>query len=372
MEKKKVLLIAETMEGGVRRHVMELINGINKDNFTVTLIYGSRVDNVFLREIRKLSSQAKLIKVNSLVREINPALDFSSLKFIRKVIKEIKPDIVHCHSSKAGVIGRLAAKTMKVNKIFYTPHAYSFQAKEFSNMKRSAFVNIEKFLSKSTTTFTFNVSQGEKDEALFYKIDRADKFKVIYNGIPLITMPDKVMLRKKLGLPQDSFIIGNNARLSHAKNPLSFLAIAKDVVSKNPTIHFVFAGDGPLYNTCLEFVTKNNLGKNIHLLGFREDAELIVGAYDIFLITSTHEGLPYSLLESMRASVPIMGFSVTGIKEIVSTENGILISNEKEASEMILNYCDNMSFSKELIYSNFQKRFSIDKMLKDIQSMYVA
>lgn len=372
MEKKKLLLIAETMEGGVRRHVMELINGLDKDSFSIKLIYGKRVDNVFLKEIEAMNRQAELIQLTSLVREIDPKKDLSSFVSIRKEIKGFMPDIVHCHSSKAGVLGRLAAKTLNVKKVFYTPHAYSFQAKEFSNLKRFIFVSIEKFLSKNTTTFTFNVSQGEKDEALINKIDCADKFKVIYNGIPLISLPDKLIIRKNLGLPEDSFIIGNNARLSHAKNPLAFMSIAKNVISENPDIHFVYAGDGPLYNKCSEFIEENCLDKNIHLLGFREDAEIIVNAYDMFLITSTHEGLPYSLLESLRACVPIMGFSVTGIREIVSTENGVLISDEKEASERILNYCQNMSFSKEEIYSNFQNTFSIEKMLKDIQSMYVS
>lgn len=372
LDKVKLLLIAETMEAGVRRHVMELIKGLDKNRFSIKLIYGNRVDNVFIKEIESMNKDADLIKLTSLDREINPKLDIRSLVFIRNIIKTFKPDIVHCHSTKAGVIGRLAAKTLNVDKVFYTPHAYSFQSEEFSKTKKLVFIRIEKFLSKRATTYTFNVSDGEKNEALINKIDKEDKFKVIYNGIPSIKLPDKYSIRRELGLPEDSFIIGNNARLCDAKNPLIFLSIAKSVVGKNPRIHFVYCGDGPLYDECIEYIRQNNLERNVHLLGFRDDAEIIVNAYDMFLITSSHEGLPYSLIESMRASVPIMGFSVTGIREIISKDNGILILNEQEASQMIINYSDTMSFSKELIYAYFLERFSIDKMLHDIQTMYVS
>lgn len=372
MEMKKVVLIAETMEGGVRRHVMDLINGLDTKQFAVTLIYGNRIDNPFILGMEELKTKAELINVRALTREINPRKDLKALKEIKQIIKAIDPDIVHCHSSKAGAIGRLAAKSLNVKKVFYTPHAYSFVDKNFSQTKKHLFITLERLFSKKMTTYTFNVSQNEKNQALLNKLDEDNKFKVIYNGIPEVQISDKCSLRQELMLTEDTFVVGNNGRLSSQKNPLLFLQIAKEIITLNPLIHFVWAGDGPDYEDCLKFIESNQLEDNIHLLGFRDDAEFIVSDYDIFLMTSGHEGLPYSLIEAMRASVPIVGFVDSGLEEIINKENGILVSNSNEATDKILNYWENMTFSKDSIYSYFQQFFSIEKMLEDIKTVYVS
>lgn len=372
MEKKKVLLIAETMEGGVRKHVMDLIDGLDTDRFSLTLVYGNRVDASFLNRMKELRNKAVLINVPYLTREISPKEDIQALREIKKIMKAYRPDIVHCHSSKAGVLGRMAAKAMRVKKIYYTPHAYSFQNNSFSTKKKRLFITIERALSRHSTTFTFNVSREERLSALRERIDQEHKFKVIYNGLPMVDLPDKYQLRTELGLPADTYIVGNNGRLSDQKKPLSFLKVAKEVIAKNPSIHFVWAGDGPLLDECKAFIKSNHLENHVHMLGFREDAEMIVNAYDVFLITSSHEGLPYCLIEAMRASVPIIGYKGSGIDEIVTDENGILVSNENEAANMIISHLSKMTFSKEIIYSNFRHYFSIDKMLKDLESEYVS
>jgi glycosyltransferase involved in cell wall biosynthesis len=372
MNKKNVLLIAETMEGGVRRHVMDLINGLDTNQFSLTLIYGNRVDAAFLNHISNLKQRAELINVPYLTREISPKNDMQALREIKKLMRHYRPDIVHCHSSKAGVLGRMAATSMGIKKIFYTPHAYSFQDDEFSPGKKKLFITIEKILSRRSTTYTFNVSKQERFEALSRNIDRENKFIVIYNGLPSVDLPDRLQLRTELGLSGEAYIVGNNGRLSEHKRPLSFLHIARDVIKENNSIHFVWAGDGPLYDECIDFIRTNQLEDNVHMLGFREDAELIVSAYDQFLITSAHEGLPYCLLEAMRASVPIIGFIQSGIDEIVTEENGVLVADEEEAVSEIINHMKDKKFSKDVIFSNFEHYYSIDKMLKDLHSAYIS
>lgn len=372
MTKINVVLIAETMEGGVRRHVMELINGLDTRQFSLTLIYGNRTDNTFLNNMDKLKSKAELINISTLTREINPEKDLKALIKIKKIIKTKKPDIVHCHSSKAGALGRVAAKLSGVKKVFYTPHAYSFENNTFSPAKRRLFITMERVFSKRLTTCTFNVSENEKLKAMSNGIDKEEKFKVIYNGIPEMEITNYTSLKEELNLPEDAYIIGNNGRLSDQKNPMMFMKIAKEVIEVNPKIHFVWAGDGQYHNQCMEFIESNQLKGNIHMLGFRDDAEYIVNDYDIFLITSGYEGLPYCLIEAMRASVPIVGFSDTGLEEFITQENGTLVSNKSEAVKMILNYTHEMTFSKESIYSYFLQSFSIDKMIKDLHLLYVT
>jgi len=372
--KKKILFISESMGGGLRKHVVQLIENLDSKKFDLYFIHGlDGLDETFINSYSNLQKRCKMIACPYLVREINFYKDLKSIKFVLKQISIIKPDIVHCHSSKAGAIGRIAAKMKSVNKIFYTPHAYSFLAPEFSNTKRKIFVLIEKYLSKYTTTKTFNVSQGEKVAALSMNLDLEHKFSVIYNGLPNIEFPDKNFLKEKLSLNLEWFVIGNNARLSEQKNPMLFMEIAKKIIAIDHKIHFVWVGEGPLLDKIESFIMENNLTSNIHLLGFREDSEIIVKAYDIFLLTSEYEGLPYAPIEALRAGVPVLATDVTGNSEVVISEINGYLFNKKNIDEAIY-YIKNLKkdpLKSNKIKKEFNAWFSLNKMIEHLTNEYI-
>ncbi len=369
--KKRVLLISESMSGGLRKHVVQLIENLDKDSFEIYFIHGTKtLDDVFLNRYESLKLNAKLFPCNSFVRKINMKKDIETYQFIIEKIKEINPDIIHCHSSKAGVVGRLAAKMCGVQKVFYTPHAYSFLAPEFNTNMKKLFIGIEKILSRFATTKTFCVSNGEKQSALENLLDKEDKFEVIYNGLPEVELPKKEEVRELLGLKKTSFVIGNNARMSHQKNPRLFLEIARKVIQTDENYHFVWAGNGPLMDTIKDFIHTNKLEKNIHLLGDRRDSEFIVAGYDIFLITSLYEGLPYAPIEAMRAGVPILATNVVGNNEIVATnENGEFIDSDIEIYDLISHIKNNNGYSIKA-KEKFKTRFSLEVMINNIQNNY--
>lgn len=370
--KQKLLLIIEAMSGGAGRHVQDLISHLSQEKFDIFVIYSNhRTNPEFLEKIVTMNEQTTFISCDFLVREIKPKFDLLAYQFIAKKIKEIKPDIVHCHSSKAGVIGRLAAKRRGVKKIFYTPHAYSFLAPEFSGKKKFLFVQIEKFLSRFATTQTFCVSIGEMQAVLEVNLDKTDKFQVIYNGLPEIDLPSKETIRAQLGLEKTVVVIGNNARMSEQKNPMFFMEIAQKMIRQNANWHFVWAGDGQLMPLFQSFIKQNGLEENIHLLGERPDSETVVTAYDIFLTTSQYEGLPYAPIEAMRAGVPILATNVVGNSELViEGKNGYLIDLEWSKSvEEILYKAAKMD--SQMIKADFRQRFAIDQMLKQIETEYL-
>lgn len=372
MDKKRIVLISESMGGGLRKHVVQLLSNLDKDKVELFFIHGSHtLDESFRNDYSHLEKNCKMFPCDHLIREISPKEDVLAYQFISKKIKEIKPDIVHCHSSKAGVIGRLAAKRRGVKKIFYTSHAYSFLAPEFSGKKKFLFVQIEKFLSRFATTQTFCVSKGEMQAALEVNLDKTEKFQVIYNGLPEIDLPSKETIRSQLGLEKTAVVIGNNARMSEQKNPMFFMEIAQKMIRQNANWHFVWAGDGQLMRICQSFIKQNGLEKNIHLLGERPDSETIVIAYDIFLTTSQYEGLPYAPIEAMRAGVPILATNVVGNSELViEGKNGYLIDLEwSEAVEEKLHKAAEMD--AQMIKADFRQRFAIDQMLKQIETEYV-
>ena len=373
MDKKRILLISESMGGGLRKHVVQLLSNLDKDKVELFFIHGSHtLDESFRNDYSDLEKNCKMFPCDHLTREISPKEDVLAYQFISKRIKEIKPDIVHCHSSKAGVIGRLAAKRRGVKKIFYTPHAYSFLAPEFSGKKKFLFVQIEKFLSRFSTTQTFCVSKGEMQAALEVNLDKTEKFQVIYNGLPEIDLPSKETIRAQLGLEKAAVVIGNNAKMSEQKNPMFFMEIAQKMIRQNAKWHFVWAGDGQLMPLSQSFIKQNGLEKNIHLLGERPDSETIVIAYDIFLTTSQYEGLPYAPIEAMRAGVPILATNVVGNSELViEGKNGYLIDLEwsKSVEEKLYKAA---KMDAQMIKADFRQRFAIDQMLKQIETIYLA
>ncbi|WP_058953373.1 glycosyltransferase family 4 protein [Clostridium tyrobutyricum] len=373
--KKKLLLISESLGGGVRRHIIDLVYGLDKQKFDVYLLYSKdRADDIFLNQVNELKNYVTLIESRYMVREISIKKDFKAYREIKYIIKKVKPDIVHCHSSKAGVLGRVAAKRLSVKKIFYTPHAYYFQNPKVSKKKKFIYIVIEQVLSKFFTTKTFNVSNGEKQCALDNKIDKENKFATIYNGIEDIDLPSKENMRKSLGISQNAFVIGVTARLDEQKDPFTFVKIAKNIILKHNNVHFVYIGDGPLFEKVLDYIKQNNLENNVHLLGFRNDADKVVSAFDLYLITSLYEGMPYSPIEAMRAGVPIIATDTIGNNEIVfPNQNGYLfaVGNVLQGTSAVNMFIENKKSIKFNVRKVFKKFFLKNNMIENIENEYI-
>lgn len=378
--KKRVLIVHEAM-GGCGRNVIDIVNGIDRNKFEVTVAYGTdRIDDYYRKAIPEMQKHATLIPVPELTRDISVSNDLKAWLRVRKLIKEIRPDVLHCHSSKAGIIGRAATIGLHVPKVFYTPHAYSFQAWEFSESKKQLFTLIEQVFSRLFTTQTFNVSAGERDIALQHKIDRPEKFKVVYNGIPDVALPSRKEALQTLGLsdlPQNAIFIGSTVRLAQQKDPMTFVRIAKTVVEHNPLAHFICVGDGDLHDEVAHFITDNGLTGNVHLLGYRNDAERIVAAFDVYLLTSLYEGLPYSLVEALRAGVPIVATDVTGNNEVVQPGvNGYLFKvgdvedGAHQVERIISERSHNGKFHYDAIRHTYIDKFTSKCMLNSVQQSY--
>ena len=370
---RKVLLIAEAMLGGIRQHVFDIARGLDKKEFEVYLIYSdNRADDKFFEEINEVGKIVKLIKCNEMERSIG-LHDIKAYKKVKQYIKEIKPDIVHCHSSKAGFVGRLAAKRYKVPLILYSPHAYAFQSPDLSDIKKKTYIYAERYLSRKACSMTINVSKGEMNKALEYKIDAPEKFTLIYNGIPEIDLPDKEELKEKIGLKKNVKYVGFTGRCAKQKDPMTFLEIAKQVISRRDDTEFIYIGDGELQEQMQDWIINNNLTGKIHMLGFRNDSAEIVGAFDVYLSTALYEGLPYSMIEAMRAGVPIIATDCVGNNELVIEENNgrlFQIGDNDKAEKLILNQIENKEIGVEAVIETFKRNYSIDNMISILTKIY--
>lgn len=340
MRKTKVLIISEPGGGGVARHVVDLLKNLDKNRFEVFFVYSSaRADNNYLNKINKLNKTIKMFAVDEMQQRIDIVKDFIALKKIINIIKNIQPDIVHCHSSKAGVLGRIAAKLCGIKKIFYTPHAYAFQNPNLSFFKKNFYIIIEKIMTKYFTYRTINVSESERDIALKSLNDYKKKFVVINNGVDKddFDIDIDVLCEKYKILPRD-YVVGNISRLEVQKNPLEFFKIAKGILHKDKNIKFMWIGNGSLYGLTNKFIIDNNMEDRCLLIPYDEGTEHLIKRFDVFLCTSLYEGYPYVLLDACVNGIPIVCSNVEGNNNIVvDNVNGFLytLGNIHHAEDII-------------------------------------
>lgn len=310
---KNILHIVEAMGGGVFTYLVDLSNQLC-DEYNVYIAYAVRPQTP--KNFKEyFDKRIKFIEVKNFTREINPIKDIKALFEIRKIVKSVKPDIIHLHSSKAGIIGRWGLNGKKI-PMFYTPHGYSFLMEDCSKIKRNVFKFIEKFSAIRCCT-TISCSYGEHLES--EKLNKRATY--VNNGINIDKLSD--MLDKYKVEKDDTFTVYTLGRICYQKNPKLFNEVAKSL----PDVKFVWIGDGELR----EELTSSN----ITITGWvdREVALKYSLSADVFLLTSLWEGLPISLLESMYMKKLCVVSNVIGNKDVIKNDiNGFVCDN---ASQMV-------------------------------------
>ncbi|OCA86134.1 hypothetical protein A8F94_13975 [Bacillus sp. FJAT-27225] len=366
--KRKVLLICETLSGGVRKHIIDILQYLSEEKFEIAIAYGKRrADQLFLEFEHKNKHRFTFYPIDTLVREINLLQDLRTILQLNRIMKDFQPEIIHCHSSKAGGAGRLAALFYKSRKIFYTPHGYIMQYPYVTEQKRQVFGLIEKYLGY-ITDYTINVSEGEQAVGLRYDVFATHKSEVIYNGVeekePL-EEPDK---------KDGKIVIGTLARFDQAKDPESFLEIAKLIVSRNPNVEVWWAGEGEFFKE--QFLEAIRHIPQIKYCGFVRSIDLFLKEIDIYLSTSLHEAMPYSILEAMAMKKPIVASNVEGNNELVDHGyNGYLYppGNTEEATVWLTKLIHDETEMKRLqknSYQLFKERFHIKNMIQRLEQVY--
>ncbi|WP_242318723.1 glycosyltransferase family 4 protein [Bacillus cereus group sp. BfR-BA-01349] len=370
---KKVVFICEALGGGVRRHLVDVLSNLDLNKYEVHVIHGTqRVDDVFLSAKNNLMRKGLYFyEVTEMVRELSLKNDIGATKLIIKMLREIKPQIVHCHSSKAGAIGRIAAKICGVKQVYYTPHAYVFQNPNLSAKKKFIYKNVEKLLG-SLTTKVLHVSKGEEGFALGHKVISLNKSMVVYNGISSPPTDSKFPLKDC----KEKLVVGTIARMDYQKNPWLFIRIAEQVIKENQNVEFVYIGDGEYFKEVSDYVKRNNLSEFIKLKGFHSNPDIELICFDIFLSTSLYEGMPYSLIEALSYKKPIIATDIVGNNEIVVDDyNGYLFDkdNAREGTQKILEIIKDYSLYDRLSkngFRTFEEHFTIEKMLSSIEELY--
>ena len=360
---------------GVQRVSLDELTRLDQSKFTRYMI--CQQSGPMTDECKKASITC--LYIPSLVREISPLKDIKAFWTLYKYFKEYKFDIVHTHSSKTGVIGRLAAKFAGVPMIVHTVHGYAFPAAK-NKLEKNIFLAME-WLGTKCSDQIICLHESDKQIAQDILGAKESQLKILANGVDLDkynppTVEQKNKIKTELKLPLNSIIIGMVGRLWKQKNPQALLNVAISILKDRDDVHFIFAGDGEFRVNLEKQVEISGLGGSIHFLGWRDDTEKLLKAMDIFVLPSLWEGMPLAILEAQATGLPCVVSNIQGNNHLVTNnKTGFLfdLGDEKKFESLLQVLIDNkelrLSMGK-LALSNIYINNNINNRVEKISEIY--
>ena len=313
----------------------------DSQHYNVWLIKGSTLESAMTRTETKLVEDQletakkqgiEIIDVPSLVRRISPTNDLRCLVSLFRLIRKAKPHIVHTHTSKAGILGRLAAWMARVPVIIHTPHGHVFYG-HFGRSLSRIFLQMERMLGK-ITHHQIALTPEESNDYLRLRVSKPSNTSVIHSGVDVHRFikeaKQRARKRKELGIPPDSLVVGYVGWLIPIKGVTYLVTAMTKVLEKHPKSLLVLVGKGDDKGEeeikLKEQVEGAGLTDKVHFLGWRPDVDEIMGCFDIFVLPSLNEGMGRVLVEAMAAGLPIVASRVGGIPDLVKDgKNGRLV-----------------------------------------------
>ncbi len=362
--------------GGAQRVVFDIISSLPQDQYDITLVTSpvGELINWINNLNRKRKSQIRIIELSSIKRELSPFYDLKAVKELYKIIKKEKYDIVHFHSSKMGILGRVAAWLAGIKKIYFTVHGWGIND-NMSKAKKIILGAAESFASRLSTK-VICVSQQDREKGIRNGWLKESNSCVIHNGIQEIAH-SKGKLKNQLGLREDIPIIGMVARLKEPKDPMLTIEVINELRKRGKKCRLVIVGDGPLRPQCQSLIEKHHLQEQVTLLGSREDVRSLLPDMSVFTLFSKWEGLPICILEAMAEGLPVVATDVGGISELVEPGvNGYLVSKRDitEAADYIEKLLSNKSLRESMGSRGkeiFEGKFTKDRMVGDYEALYM-
>jgi glycosyltransferase involved in cell wall biosynthesis len=319
----------EATIGGTGRHVVDLLRAIDVSRFTVMLIYGSRrADLSFKASLPTLSARGIGLLPLDFGRGVDPVADAVAFARIVRVVKRVKPDVLHLHGAKAGALGRIAAVLCKVRTTVYTPHGGAFH--KFTGFGGAIYLAIERLLDRVCKTHYIGVSQDSVNQIRIALRPQESRVHLVYNGIDATTPASAGAGLVPEPLRNDGFKILFPAVFFEAKGHREFLnALSASKSALAGGIKIYLAGDGPLRAEIEKKIANCNLADRVYVCGFVPNLDPWYQASDLVILPSIHEAFGYVLLEAMRQGTPVLASKVGGIREIIRhNENGFFLVPE--------------------------------------------
>lgn len=332
------------------------------------------------------------VLIGDMKRELGLRDDYTAYRKLRYIIHKFKPDIVHTHASKAGALGRLAARNEGVPLVVHTFHGHVFHS-YFGKAKTYFFKSVERNLARRTDRI-IAISDRQKDElAIDHKICSADKISVVPLGFDLTkfwTDQDlkRADFRAKYHLDEDDIAVGIIGRLVPIKNHVMFLEAARKVLAQtSKKVRFFIIGDGESREMLMEksrsieldtVYLPNGQAHSVTFTSWIRDADWAMAGLDVVALTSFNEGTPVSLIEAQASSRAIVSTRVGGIENIVQEGRSALLSQNDHADQFasnLLSIIENDDLRMELSQHGkgfVEKRFHYTRLVDDMTSLYAS
>ena len=355
MSTTKVLhVIARMNVGGTARYVSELVEAIPNSKLATGFVQGSEVEDPSI-------SQLFVMRINHLGRKVSLINDIKAWLELRAIVRECKPEIIHTHTFKAGIIGRLVSGT---HKRIHTFHGHLFEDNSFSGLEKKIITLVEKWLAPRANVLV-SVGLNVGKELREAGIGVGQKWVSIAPGVEALTLLEKSEARKSIGVNESEMLIGWMARMTSVKNPNLLLQVA----SRLPDVQFVMAGGGDLLETI-----KSNAPENVKVIGWA-DAATFWSAVDIAISTSDNEGMPVALIEAQLAGLPVIATNVGSNSEVIQDEvTGLITSRSVDA---LVGAVNRFTSLPSLIRTQgdkgrdrASKEFSLEKMIRSHADLY--
>lgn len=377
--RKRVLhLITRLIVGGAQENTIASVKRVDPHRYDSQLWTGPQTgpEGSLLSDARSRGIVVRMLP--NMVREINPLKDLLMLVQLTRLLRREPFDIVHTHCSKAGIIGRVAARFAGVPHVTHTHHGWSFHDRMHPLLK-SLFVAAEKLLAPWTHPM-ISVSNKTTKVGIDAGIGSPSDYRLIRSGIPLRRYyPDEAKgsaVRRAMGIPSDHVVVCSVGRLTPQKNPLDFVKLAVALAGDHDNVTFLYVGDGPMRPSVEEAASAAGLGDRVRLLGVRSDVEDLLRASDVFVLTSLWEGLPRVVLQSLASGVPVLAYDTAGIAEaVLEGKNGHLVprgSVEEMASRLsvLVEDGERRAEMSNAAAEEFDRSFSEDQMILDLENLY--
>lgn len=371
LRKVKIAHILHSV-GGVDVSLRLILQNIDNEKFENIVIHGTKDSKADFKDNSNLKvTDFKL----PLYRNINVVNDFKSILKTIKILKEFQPDLIHAHSAKGGIVGKIAGKFLKV-PVLHTPQAYSYLSAS-SSLKSKLYLFIEKIFRFKGNKILAS-SNSEMNRAI-NEVGYSQKRVLLFNNSILpITNIEKLSIKKTW---PDEYIC-SVGRPSYQKNIELMLDVLNEIKKQKPDIHLVLMGVGfhsPNLISVKQKIDRLNLSENITLLDWttREDIFSIIKHSKVYLTTARYEGLPYSVIESLALGKPIIATDADGNRDLVEEKhNGFVIKGESiiELSQSVLKLLNNQELLNQFSNNSkllFTKKFNMKMNIKKLEKIYI-
>lgn len=358
-------VITKSEIGGAQTHLMEVVRYMHYAGHNVLVVTGTA--GWLTNELATIGVDYVILP--DLIREINPAKDIKTITSICHILEDKQPDIIHCHSSKAGIVGRIAGAIKNIPAVF-TAHGWAFTS-GVSPAKRIIYAAIEHIML-GITKRVICVSEFDRKLAKRWFLHNYNRVITVHNGIADKKFSNSTVREYSLPLKLVSV-----ARFSHPKNNMELIRAVEQINKLySGSLQLNMVGDGPLLSEAQAYVESYKLEDDVHFLGSRTDVDDILNQNDIFCLISNYEGLPISIIEAMRAEMPIIASDVGGVNELVQDGvNGLLIPRGNifelvDKLKYILEHKDLIKSMGEASRKIYEEEYTADRMNQKILSVY--